>query len=91
MQAGHYHPVGLVGSNNTLSWDEENIHCQCSYCNGTGQGMQVRMREYITRKYGKATVKALDARVGAIDPVRDWQNIIDHYKARLANLRSHSA
>lgn len=88
MQAGHYHPVGLVGSNNTLSWDEMNIHCQCSYCNGVGQGMQARMKQYITRKYGAKVVKELDARVHKIDPVKDWQGLIDHYKEKLKQLLS---
>ena len=40
MNAGHYQPVGLVGSNNRLSWDEMNIHCQCTVCNNQGQGMR---------------------------------------------------
>lgn len=87
MQAGHYHPVGLVGSNNTLSWDEKNVHCQCARCNGTGQGMQVRMKQYITRRYGKATVSALDARVALVDPVDDWKLMTEHYQGKLRQIR----
>ena len=86
MQAGHYHPVGLVGSNNKLSWDEMNVHTQCAYCNGVGQGMQVKMREYIIRKYGKKVVKDLDRRVKKIDPVKDWKEITEYYKKKLKEL-----
>ena len=82
MQAGHYQPVGLVGSNNTLSWDERNIACQCATCNGVGQGMQVRMREALVRRYGARAVKALDARVGKIDPIKDWDSIIQTYERK---------
>lgn len=87
MQAGHYHPVGLIGSNNTLSWDERNIATQCAVCNKQGQGMQVKMRIFLVRRYGERAVRALDARVGAIDPVDDWQGMLDHYQGKLEQIR----
>lgn len=49
--------------------------------------MQVRMREALTRRHGTRAVKALDARVGATDPVRDWKALLDHYQGKLGQLR----
>ena len=82
MQAGHYIPVGLQGSNNRLSWDEYNIHCQCARCNGAGQGEQALMAAYIHRTYGKMKLTELNGRKGKTDPVKDWQALLDYYKQK---------
>lgn len=87
MQAGHFLPVGLVGSSNTLAWDEKNCMCQCSRCNGPGQGMQVRLKTALTRRFGARVVRALEARCGAIDPIKDWQAVLDYYQGKLRRLR----
>ena len=79
-QAGHYLPVGLVGSNNTLSWDERQIHLQCSRCNGVGQGQAVAYREALCRDYGEKTVKELEARRWKVDKVKFWNEITLHYE-----------
>lgn len=79
-QAGHYLPVGLVGSNNTLSWDERQIHLQCSRCNGVGQGQQVAYRRRLVEFYGEKVVKELEARRWKVDPIKNWQAVIDYYK-----------
>lgn len=78
-QCGHYLPVGLVGSNNTLSWDKRQIHLQCGRCNGAGQGMQVQYRAHLVKDYGETVVKELEARRYKVDPVKDWQKIMDCY------------
>lgn len=85
-QAGHYLPVGLVGSNNKLSWDERQIHLQCSRCNGVGQGMAVSYRTALLKEYGEETVKELEARRWKIDPIKDWQKVIEHYQTLHENL-----
>ena len=77
-QAGHFLPVGLVGSNNKLSWDERQIHLQCSRCNGAGQGEQVVYRAHLRREYGDKVVRELEAR--KYDPIKDWDEIISHYE-----------
>lgn len=80
-QAGHCWPVGYVGSNNTLSWDPRQIHLQCGRCNGVGLGMQ---QEYIARlriDYGDEAVEEMAARRYKVDPVKDWQTIIDTFDA----------
>lgn len=79
MQAGHFQPVGLVGSNNTLSWDELNVYCQCARCNGPGQGMQESMARHIERTHGKDVLEGLIARVHKVDPVDNWDAIIEKY------------
>ena len=79
-QCGHYLPVGLVGSNNTLSWDARQIHLQCSRCNGVGQGQAVAYREHLIRDYGEKVVKELEARQHKVSPIKNWQEVIDYFK-----------
>jgi hypothetical protein len=76
-QAGHFTPVALAGSNNTLSWDERQIHLQCGRCNGAGQGQQVAFRIHLVRDYGEKIVQEFEARRWKVDPVKDWQESID--------------
>jgi hypothetical protein len=85
-QAGHFIPVALAGSNNKLSWDERQIHLQCGRCNGAGQGMQVQYRIRLVGDYGEETVKDIEARRWKVDPIKDWQAIIQHYEKLAASL-----
>jgi len=62
-QSGHYQPVGLVGSNNKLSWDLDFIRLQCSRCNGVGQGMQVVFRRNLVKEHGEEKVAEFDRQV----------------------------
>lgn len=80
---GHYQPVALVGSNNHLAWDSDFIRLQCSHCNGAGQGQQVIFRKNLVKEHGEEAVAAFDAQVRGkvVNPVKDWQAIIDHYKS----------
>lgn len=80
-QVGHYLPVGHVGSNNRLSWDQTQLHLQCGRCNGAGQGMAVEYRRHLVRDYGEKAVKALEARRYKIDPIKDWKSVIAHFEA----------
>ena len=86
MNAGHYRPVGLVGSNNNLSWDDMNIHCQCTVCNNQGEGEQEKMGRYISRKYGEKIRQSLEKREHKVDKVEDWQKIKDYYDEKYKNL-----
>lgn len=84
-QAGHFFPVGLVGSNNRLSWDHRQIHLQCGRCNGVGQGMAIAYRLHLLQDYGKAAVEELEAlfyqaaRAHISNPVKNWQEIISFF------------
>lgn len=69
---GHCWPVSLVGSNNTLSWDERQIARQCKYCNGMGQGMQEVFVARLTDELGADVVAELRSRIHKVDPVKDW-------------------
>jgi len=80
MQAGHFQPVGFVGSNNKLSWDERNIYCQCARCNGPGQGRSDLMARHIEITHGKDVVEELQQRAHKVDPVKDWDSLIENYK-----------
>lgn len=79
-QCGHYLPVALVGSNNTLSWDERQIHLQCGRCNGMGQGEAVAYRKHLVNDYGEAVVQELEKRRWKVDPIKNWKEIIERYE-----------
>lgn len=83
LNAGHYLPVALVGSNNTLSWDERQIHAQCMRCNGPGQGMAIEYRKHLIKDYGEKVVVEMEARRWKVDPVKDWKTLINTYKSIL--------
>ncbi len=79
-QAGHYIPVALAGSSNTLSWDERQIHLQCGHCNGAGQGMQVQYRLRLVNDYGEETVHEFEKRRWKVDPIKNWELVIYRYE-----------
>lgn len=79
-QAGHFLPVAIVGSNNTLSWDERQIHLQCSRCNGVGQGQQVAYRLKLVAEFGESIVQELEKRRWKVDPIKNWKEIIERYE-----------
>lgn len=78
---GHYFPVAMVGSNNRLSWMPELIHRQCKYCNGAGQGMQVEYRKALVQDYGRKAVEGWEARRHKVDPIKDWNEVIEIFNA----------
>lgn len=80
-QAGHCWPVAIVGSNNTLSWDERQIRLQCGRCNGVGQGMQEMFIARLIQEHGRSVVASMRARVYKVDPVKDWKAIREHFDA----------
>ena len=84
-QAGHYQPVGLVGSNNTKSWDLRFIHLQCGRCNGVGQGMQCIYRQRLVTELGEEIVADFDKRVLAkeVSPVGNWKELVEEFKHTL--------
>lgn len=78
-QAGHAFPVSLIGSNSKLAWDEKIIRLQCGRCNGAGQGEQVAFRAGLVKEYGEEAVKKLEARKHKVDPLKDWDEVIERY------------
>lgn len=83
IDAGHYLPMGLCGSNCKLGWDELNIHAQCSHCNNTGQGQQELMGHHINKTYGKGTTDKLRKRLGKVDPIKDWKELREYYEEKM--------
>lgn len=81
--AGHFLPVALVGSNNTLSWDTRQIHTQCGNCNGKGQGMQVEYRKRLVKDYGEAATANFEARRWRVDPVKNFHQLLLDLKDEL--------
>lgn len=80
-QAGHFLPVALVGSNNTLSWDLVQIRLQCGRCNGAGQGMQVVFREKLVLELGEEAVREIEKRRWKVDPVKNFNELLAELKA----------
>ena len=78
-QAGHCWPVAVVGSNNTLSWDDRQIRLQCSRCNGAGQGEQAIFEYKLERELGKTVFNALKARRYKVDPIKDWDSVKERF------------
>lgn len=82
LQCGHYLTVAVVGSNNRLSWDINQLRPQCSYCNGVGQGEQVRFRFGLVKQLGEEKVQELEARRHKIDPIKNWDKFYEELKAQ---------
>ena len=78
-QVGHYLAVAIVGSNNRLSWDEHQLHLQCGRCNGPGQGQQVAYRRHLVEDYGEEVVLDMEKRRWKVDPIKNWDAIIEHF------------
>lgn len=77
--AGHYKPVALVGSNNQWSWDERFIHTQCMRCNGPGEGMAHEFEANLRRELGDAAVDEFEANYRRVNPIKNFQEVIDRY------------
>lgn len=80
LQAGHYKPVALVGSNNRWSWDERFIRSQCGRCNGAGAGMAREFEARLRKEIGDATVDEFEANYRKVDPIKDWNAVIERYQ-----------
>ncbi len=87
LQCGHYLPVGLVGSNNKLSWDVNNCRPQCSRCNGVGQGEQAIFRANLVEELGEIEVRKLELRRFKIDPIKDWKGFYKQLEKTLSELK----
>jgi hypothetical protein len=86
LQAGHYKPVALVGSNNKLSWDERFIRTQCGHCNGAGAGMAREFEERLRKEIGDAAVDEFEANYRRVNPVKNWPAIIEHFDTLTAGM-----
>lgn len=80
---GHYYPVALVGSNNTLSWDTRYIRRQCSFCNGSGQGMQAEFKEALRSILGQPALIEFETRRHKVDPIKNWDVMLESLKKEL--------
>ncbi len=86
MHAGHFIPSSVAGSNNYLNWDERNIHAQCYACNVNRGGWGERYAEMMEHTYGKEVLAELRTRRFQVDPVKDWDLLIECYQLKLEQL-----
>ena len=84
--AGHFIPVALVGSNNTLSWDTGQIRTQCVFCNGAGQGMQVEFRRHLVKELGEEKVAEFEKRRWKVDKVKNWDVLYEELTSLLGEM-----
>lgn len=86
MQAGHFMPQKL---NSYLIFDEQNVHGQCSFCNGAGSGEQYLYSLFILKKYGKKVLARIVSDKGrAFKFTHDWLEIkIKEYQQKVAKLK----
>lgn len=81
LQAGHYKPVALVGSNNYWSWHENFIRTQCGRCNGAGAGMAKEYEAHLREEIGDAAVDEFESNYRKVNPIKDWDAVIEKFKA----------
>lgn len=61
LHAGHYYNVGHFAG---LRFDEDNCHCQCSYCNTFLSGNLIEYSKNLPLKIGADKFKLLEIRAG---------------------------
>ena len=59
MHAGHYHSAG---HNESVRWDEDNVHGQCEHCNTFLHGNLINYSRGIIQRIGLHKVQSLEIR-----------------------------
>jgi len=89
MDAGHYIPktAGL-----SLYFDEQNVNCQCTYCNRWMHGNLSKYAIALRKKYGKTILEDLDKkrRITKKISVDEYKNIIEEFKIKLNKVEENS-
>lgn len=83
--AGHFRP----GSIGLATWIEDNnIHCQCFYCNKVLQGNAIPYEKALIKKYGQEEVDRIYALKGiSLKLYRsDYEELIESYSQKIKEL-----
>lgn len=80
MQAGHF-----CGRNNSVIFDERNVHVQCTRCNYYLSSNPVKYLEFMVREYGEDVVDELERRKKRSHylTVDELSGLIEDFKTRL--------
>ncbi len=82
MDAGHYIPKSICGL--TLYFDEQNVNCQCTYCNRWMHGNLSKYAIALRKRYGETILEDLDKRRGIRKiSIPEYQQMIEIYKNKL--------
>jgi 5-methylcytosine-specific restriction endonuclease McrA len=86
MDAGHYIPktAGL-----SVYFDEQNVNCQCTYCNRFMHGNLSAYALALRKKYGKNILEELDSKKKKkiIMENKEYESLIEIYKNKVNKLR----
>lgn len=84
MHAGHFKSVG---GNNSLRFNEDNCHVQCSICNNHLSGNLDKYRENLIKKIGKERVDKLDEVTKVVYDIKKLSDIIQTYKNKIKEIQ----
>lgn len=83
--AGHYIPktAGL-----SIYFDEQNVHCQCTYCNRWMHGNLTKYALALKQRYGDGILEELDKKRATIRKIstKEYSELLDIYKEKLKNV-----
>jgi len=89
-QAGHFIPASACGLE--LYFHEDNVHCQCSYCNVFLQGNQYVYGQKLGEKKVKELREILDKRNTILQYTRqDYARLIEKYKSKLKDIEQNNS
>lgn len=83
--AGHFRP----GSIGLATWIEDNnIHCQCFYCNKVLQGNSIPYEKALIERYGQEEVDRIYALKGVSMKISrsGYEELIERYQQKLSEL-----
>lgn len=86
MDAGHY----LPGRNNSILFDENQVHPQCKQCNIFKSGNPNRYEEYMVNKYGQEKINEMRLKQRMTVKINSGEmKLIElHYKNKLKELEN---
>ena len=85
VHAGHY----ASGRNNSILYDEENVHAQCLYCNVRCGGRVLDHEDYVRERHGQEAVDRIKVQrhqILKMSPL-DHLEIEKKYKEKLKALK----
>ena len=85
-EAGHW----VKRQHKLVTWDERNVHVQCTRCNKWRGGAEEDHEAYIVAKYGREVADELEQARGRVFKVnKDWvEERIAYYKQKLTELET---
>lgn len=86
INAGHFFSSG---GHKAVTFDEDNVHLQCEYCNTYLSGNLINYREELIKRIGEERYESLSTKANdtAKHTVEDLKKIIKDYKEKIKKLK----